>query len=191
MKMFNAIADYLRQRQTPLVRILHLLILALVICQIIVSEFMDFTDAGDISSNNVEFYGTWIHIITGLSIIPLALLFLWVELKQHGFKYYFPYLWGDVSSLKSDIQQLMKLNLPEPSPGGIAAIVQGLGLGALLLVVASGLSWFVSWNLHLSWTHDVKEIHEFLTGLIQAYIIGHGAMGLLHIYLKSKSPTQL
>jgi hypothetical protein len=61
---------------------LHLAILVLVISQIIVSNFMDFTDAGEISDNNIEFYGAWLHIITGLFIIPLALVFLTAVLKK-------------------------------------------------------------------------------------------------------------
>jgi len=186
MKIFNTFMAYLRERQSPLIMSLHLAILALVISQIIVSNFMDFTDAGEISDNSIEFYGTWLHIITGLFIIPLALIFLTVVLRQRGFKYYFPYLAGDFSQLKKDVNQLMKLQQPEPAAYGIAASIQGLGLGALLLVLFSGLTWFVSWNFNLPWSDDIKETHEFLTGLIQAYIIGHGSMGLLHIFFSSK-----
>jgi cytochrome b561 len=186
MKIFTTVMAYLRERQSPLIMSLHLAILVLVISQIIVSNFMDFTDAGEISDNGVEFYGTWLHIITGLSIIPLALLFLGAVLKQRGFKYYFPYLTGDFSQLKKDINQLMKLQLPEPVACGIAAIVQGLGLGALLLVLFSGLTWFLSWRYNLPWSDDVKEIHETLTGFLQAYLIGHGSMGILHIFFRSK-----
>jgi cytochrome b561 len=186
MKIVSTFMVYLRERQSPLIMFLHLAILALVISQIIVSNFMDFNDAGEISNDSMEFYGTWLHIITGLSIIPLALLFLGVVLKQRGFKYYFPYLTGDFSQLEKDINQLIKLQLPEPCAYGIAAIVQGLGLGALLLVLFSGLTWFLSWRYNLPWSDDVKEIHETLTGLLQAYLIGHGSMGVLHIFFASQ-----
>ncbi|CCK76976.1 conserved hypothetical protein [Oleispira antarctica RB-8] len=187
MNIFKKIMEYLRERQLPMVRYLHITIIILVISQIIVSNFMGFTSAGDISPNTIEFYGTWLHILTGLFIIPIAFVFIIIELKQHGFKYYFPYLSGEVEQLKNDINQLLKFKLPEPNAYGIAAIIQGLGLGALFLVILSGLTWFIAWNANLSWSHDIKEIHEFLTGLIQAYIIGHGCMGILHIYLHSKS----
>jgi hypothetical protein len=186
MKIFSTFMGYLRERQTPFIMYLHLAILTLVLSQIIVSNFMEFTDSGEISDNTIEFYGTWLHIISGLFIIPITLVFITVLLKQNGFKYYFPYLKGDLSQLKSDINQLMKLELPEPSAYGIAAVIQGLGIGALFLVLFSGLTWFLSWNYNISWSSDVKETHEFLTGLVQAYIIGHGSMGVLHIYFRSK-----
>jgi hypothetical protein len=41
-------------------------------------------------------------------------------------------------------------------------------MGALFLVLVSGLTWFLSWNYNISWSNEVKEIHEALTGLIQA-----------------------
>lgn len=186
MKIYSTVMAHLRQRQSPLIMYLHLAILALVISQIIVSNFMEFTDAGEITDSTIEFYGTWLHIFTGLLIIPLALIFLTATFKEHGFKYYFPYLAGDLSQLKKDIEQLKRFELPEPGAYGIAAIVQGLGLGALLLVLISGSTWFLSWSYHLSWSDDVKEVHEFLTGFIQAYIIGHGSMGVLHIFFREK-----
>jgi len=186
MKVINTVMAYLRERQTPSVRYLHITILILVLSQILVSNLMKLNDAGEISTNTIEFYGTWLHIMTGLFIIPVAIIFLFIELKQHGFKYYFPYLSGEFSQLKNDIYQLMKLKIPEPNAYGIAAVIQGLGLGALFLVLFSGLGWFVSWNFNLPWSHDVKDVHEFLTGLIEAYIIGHGSMGVLHIFFRSK-----
>lgn len=187
MNIFKTIMAYLRERQPPLIRFLHITIIILLLSQIIVSNFMEFTDSGDISTNTIEFYGTWLHLITGLFIIPIAFVFLILELKRHGVKYYFPYLSGDFTQLRSDMSQLVKLKLPEPNAYGIAAIVQGLGLGALFLVLFSGLIWFISWNANLSWSHSIKEIHEFLTGLIQAYLVGHGIMGILHIFSYSKS----
>lgn len=33
---------------------------------------------------------------------------------------------------------------------------------------------------------DIKGIHKMLVGLIEVYIIGHGGMGLLHIYILTK-----
>ena len=187
MNIIKATREYLRERQPPLIRFFHITIIFLLLSQIIVSNFMEFTDSGDISTNTINFYGTWLHLITGLFIIPIAIIFATVELRQHGFKYYFPYLSGEVAQLKNDINQLLKFKLPEPNAYGIAAIVQGLGLGALFLVLFSGLIWFVSWNANMSWSRYTKEIHEFLTGLIQAYIIGHGSMGILHIYFHSTS----
>jgi len=153
MQPVRTFVQYLRERQPPLIRYLHLAILVLVISQIIVGNFMGFTDTGAISEHPVEFHGTRLHISTGLFIIPIALGFLTAALQQHGFKYYFPYLIGEFSQLTADIRQLMKLKLTEARAYGLAATVQGLGFGALLLVLISGLTWFLAWNVT---THPIR-----------------------------------
>lgn len=186
MNIFKLFMNYMREHQTPAVRGFHITLLILVISQILLSNIMDFTDSGEISPDKMEFYGTWMHIINGLVIIPLAVIFLLIELKQRGFKYFYPYFSGEFTQLKSDLGQLKQLSLPSSQPYGIAAIVQGLGFGALFLVMLSGLTWLIAWNAHYSWAHDAKEVHELFTGLIEAYVIGHGFMGLLHIFFGSK-----
>jgi cytochrome b561 len=187
MNIIHIIYGYLRERQPRAVRFLHITILCLVLSQIIVSNFMGFTDNGEISKKAVEYYGTWIHIATGLSLLPLTFVFVYIELKRHGIKYFFPYFYGDFSQLKKDIKQLKEFELPEPSAYGIATIVQGLGLGALTLVVLSGFTWFLSWIYMAPWADSIKELHELLTGLIEAYVLGHGGMGMLHLFFHLKS----
>jgi cytochrome b561 len=188
MQIIHIALEYIRERQPPVVRILHITILCLVLSQIIVSNFMGFADNGEVSKKTIEYYGTWIHISTGLSLLPIAFVFIYVELKRHGIKYFFPYFCGNFFQLKEDLQQLRQFELPEPSAYGIAAIVQGLGLGALTLVILSGLTWFISWIYMAPWADSIKEFHELLTGLIEAYVVGHGGMGLLHLFFQLKNP---
>lgn len=184
--MLKTIRNYFAEKLTPLVRYLHYSILLLVLLQIILSNFTEINDAGAIGKNAIDYYSTWAHISVGLSLVFLAIVFTVVELSKHGFAYFYPYLSGDLSQLKSDLSQLKSLQLPEVSPKGLAAVIQGLGLGAILLVVLSGMIWFVLWSYDLAFANDVKEIHKSLTGLIEAYIIGHGGMGLMHIFIAFK-----
>lgn len=186
MTMIHSVLEYLRNRQPPKIRFFHIMVLLLVISQIFVSNFMGFTNTGEISGNTIKFYGTWIHIITGIILLPIALIFSFLTLKEHGFKYFFPYVFADFEQLKNDIDKLKKFEIPDPEAGGIAAIVKGLGLGALFLTILSGLTWFLCWNYNVRWASDIKEIHGAIVGLIDAYVIGHGGMGLLHIYLSTK-----
>ena len=190
MNIFKLFMNYMRENQTPAIRRFHITILILVITQILLSNIMDFTDTGAISPDKLEFYGTWMHILFGLLIIPLAVIFILLAIRQRGFKYFYPYFSGKFNQLKSDLGQLKQLSLPESQPFGIPAIIQGLGFGALLLVLISGLTWFVSWSFDFSWSHDAKEVHEFFTGLIEAYVIGHGFMGLVHIFLNSRKSNK-
>ena len=186
MNVIHITVEYLRERQPPAVRFLHILILCLVLSQILVSNFMGFAPNGEISADTVEHYATWIHICTGLLLLPVVFVFICIELKRHGMKYFFPYVYRDFSQLKEDFRQLKQFELPEPNDYGMATVVQGLGLGALALVVLSGFAWFLSWTVASPWAHTIKEVHESLTGLIEAYVIGHGTMGILHVLLQVK-----
>jgi hypothetical protein len=187
MNIIHIMLEYLRERQPPMVWLLHITILCLVISQIFVSNFMGFADNGEVSRNTVEYFGTWVHIGTGLSLFPVTLVFIFIELKRHGMKYFFPYVYGDFSQLKKDLWQLKRFELPEPYAYGIATSVQGLGLGALALVILSGLTWFFSWIYMAPWAHNIKELHEALTGIIEAYVLGHGGMGMLHVFIRLKN----
>lgn len=181
--MRQTIIKYMRERQSPTILVLHLIILLMVISQIISSEFVEIEDNGEISSNTLEYIGSWIHFITGMVLFPIALTFTFIELKTHGIKYFFPYLWKDFEQIKADITQLRKFRLPDSSPRGLAPVVQGLGLGAMLVVLFSGLSWYLLWDNGSALAESIGEIHELLTGLVETYLYAHGAMGLLHIYL--------
>ncbi len=184
--MLQFTIKYFSEKFTPLVRYLHYLILILVLIQIFISNFMEVSNEGIISNNIVAFSATWIHIGIGLSLLLLAVIFIVVELKKYGTSYFYPYLFGDFSQLKSDLKKLKTLELPEASPKGLAAIIQGLGFGALLLVASAGAIWVLLWSLNSSLANDAKDTHQFLTGLIIAYVIGHGSMGLLHMFIAYK-----
>jgi cytochrome b561 len=184
--MLKTIRNYFREKLTPSVRYLHYSILFLVLLQIILSNFIEINDDGAIGQNAIEYYSTWAHISVGLSLLLLAIVFTVVEFSKHGFSYFYPYLSGDLSQLKSDLSKLKSLEVPNASPKGLAAVIQGLGLGAILLVALSGTTWFVLRLYDLALANDVKEIHQLLTGLIEAYIIGHGGMGLMHIFIAFK-----
>lgn len=103
------------------------------------------------------------------------------QLFQHGFEYFYPYLYDEISQLKSGINQIKSLEIPEPK--GLATIIQGLGVGALLLVALSGATLFLLWLYDSSLANDIKGLHKLFTGLVEAYVIGHGGMGLLHILI--------
>ncbi|KXS38912.1 cytochrome b/b6 domain-containing protein [Modicisalibacter sp. 'Wilcox'] len=189
MNVVGTTMGYFRERQTPLVLAFHLTVLSMVIGQIILSNFMGFTRTGEVASQLPERYGTWLHIGMGLLLVPISLIFLFAVIRHRGLRYYFPWLVGNVAPLMADLRTLLRLRMPEPGPGGLAAIMHGLGLGALLLVVFSGFTWFISWSYHLPWAPQAGSVHALLTGLIEAYIIGHGAMGILHIFFRSRFPS--
>ncbi|MBZ9540230.1 hypothetical protein KGQ90_15020 [Modicisalibacter tunisiensis] len=58
--------------------------LSMVIGQIILSNSMGFTRAGEVASQLPERYGTWLHIGVGLLLVPVSLSFLFVVIRHRG-----------------------------------------------------------------------------------------------------------
>ena len=169
---------FLSLTQPVSLRYLHGFIAALVFSQVITSNGIAFTADGTP-------YGplALAHITTGLTLLILSAILIVYCITLRGLRHYFPYLWGDTAQIRLDVHTLLKRSLPEASPRGLAASVQGPGLGAVALVVLSGAGWFMLWLLDSPLAPALREWHVTLTGLIEVYIVAHGAMGLLHFTL--------
>lgn len=166
--------------QKPYLRMLHAFIVALVILQILSSGIMHVSASGQIASSAFSWLASWYHILAGLLTVALSCLLTAYSLNHHGLRYFFPYLWGDTEQLKQDIQASLHFKIIPPRPKGLATSVQGLGLGALMLVVLSGLLWFLLWLADSSAAASAREAHKTFSGLVELYLLGHGGMALLH-----------
>lgn len=183
MSLFKSIWCFFGKYQTPKVRVLHLLILVLVITQIIISNWMVGTKSTTIPNLTGEYIFTWMHIFIGFTLFFLSFALIYTCLTERGIKHFYPYLWGDLKQIKSDINQIIKFKLPDSTPYGLAATVQGLGLGALSIVIVSGITWFLLWIQGASLAYEARSIHKSLTILIEIYIYGHGGLGLIHFVI--------
>lgn len=178
--------EYLGKSQPNFIRITHIAIALLIISQIIVSNFM----MVNYHQSILNIWG-WIHVVTGFLILLLFITFFIFTILKRGFKYFYPYLFNHFSQLKIDITSLFKLKLPAVKPYGLITTAQGLGFGALILVLGSGLLWFIAWNLHWTYAGHIQSWHKTLTGLIEIYIIGHGVMGVLHFLIEKYFPDNI
>lgn len=179
--------SYFRDVQPPLVRVLHLVVLVLVLMQLISSNLIRFDSLGRVSDAVAFFLGSWTHFIIGIALAVIGLVFVVIEFFRHGVRHFFPYLWGNLTQIKADLKTLRNRHLPEAVPGSLATAVQGLGLVTLILTLASGLGWFLLWQAGGGMAGIAISIHEVLTSLMQAYVIGHGGLGLLHIILRGRA----
>lgn len=168
--------------QTPVLRRIHAFIVALVFMQIVSSQFMGLVT---FAQNPLAFLSSNYHIVAGLFTTVLAIWMTVYSFSQRGLRRYFPYLWGDTAQIVGDIKGSMQGKLPAPKPGGLATAVQGLGFGALLLAVLSGLTWFVlrSEGASPDTVSMVLHFHKIVVKLLVLYFVGHGGMALLHFVL--------
>lgn len=190
MGIFKSIWDFFGLYQTKRIRILHMLILLLVISQIIVSNWMTGTKSVVLPFWDEAYLFTWIHIVSGFVLFFLTLFLVVSCFNQRGLRYFYPYLWGDFKQIKEDINTLLAKRLPESSPKGLATTVQGLGLGALSIVIISGIVWFILWLKQSPLALEARSIHKSLTILIEIYIYGHGGLGIIHFVIWKKSKNK-
>lgn len=185
--MNENLRNALPHRDTPFFRALHIIVAVLVLLQIISSNL---TESDVLSDYTLTGFVTWFHIVSGLSLIALGVVMLVWMLTQRGFRYYFAWLTLNFRGVIEDIKMLMSFRLPEAHAGGIAALVQGLGVLALLGVALCGGFWFALNTIPGAspvLTETILHLHKFLTVFIETYFWVHGAMGLLHIFLTIRS----
>ena len=185
--MNENLRNALPHRDTPFFRALHIIVAVLVLLQIISSNL---TESDALSDYTLTGFVTWFHIVSGLSLIALGVVMLVWMLTQRGFRYYFAWLTLNFRGVIEDINMLMSFRLPEAHAGGIAALVQGLGVLALLGVALCGGFWFALNTIPGAspvLTETILHLHKFLTVFIETYFWVHGAMGLLHIFLTIRS----
>ena len=184
MQWIRAFWQYLGEHHTSKIRAVHILVLALVITQIVISNFMHVPKEANIPMHEGNAFFSWMHIGFGLLLLCLTATLATLCFSSRGLKYYYPYLWGNFTQLREDLHSLRNRQLPGAQAYGLAACVQGLGLGAMVLVVLSGATWLLLWFNGQSLAPDMRSLHQALTGLVEVYICGHGGMGLLHFWLQ-------
>lgn len=119
-------------------------------------------------------------MVAGLTLTLFALLFFAKVYLRRGSQDLYPWLGGHWQQIIADLKQLKAMRLPEPVPGGLAATVEGLGLLALLLAVATGALWFVVAQMGFD-SALLLSIHKTAVGAIELYFYGHGGFALLHL----------
>lgn len=136
--MTPTIRSTLPHKETPFLRVLHIIVAVLVLAQIINSNY---TVSEALSESGFTSIVTWIHVISGFGLIFCGIAMMAWMLTQRGFKYYYAWMTLDFRGIVDDIRTLTQRQLPDAHAGGMAATVQGLGVLALLGVAVCGAAW--------------------------------------------------
>ncbi|MGS0680543.1 hypothetical protein ACVBIL_05190 [Shewanella sp. 125m-7] len=157
---------------------LHLFVLSWVLWQLLISFAMDVHGNTPFSQMTII---DKLHIYGGLGLFILSIIFFIIVLHRRKLADLYPWLTGNFSGLKSDLKVLMSLRLPEAAPSGLAATIEGLGLLALLLAVATGLLWYSAITLGFSFAPELLQFHKISVTAIEVYFYGHSTFALLHL----------
>lgn len=172
----------------PLTRLLHLLLAAGVVSQMLTSLVMVTPKPGRVQNLFYE-----VHETVGIGVLAMVSLYwLWVlarALTGGDAAALFPWLSRRrLFDLRNDaidtLKELVRFRLPSSgSPRPLPSAVQGIGL--LLAVALAGTGTAIAIGTgpdgRLSpLLHAVKEVHESFAPLMWAYIIAHPLLGFLH-----------
>lgn len=169
--------------QTPTLRVVHALVIFFCLLQFMSSWWMQVSGAS-------ASFSAWYHMWGGTSLCCLAIIQVVISLTKRGVRHFYPYLWGDTEQLVKDIKQSLHFKLVGPRPKGLGAVVQGLGLGALLLTAFSGLYWFWLWQAASPKADTLRMVHDVASFLLILYFLGHGTMALLHFVVWEEHSKQ-
>lgn len=169
--------------QSPGLRATHALVAGFCILQLASSWWMGI-DGSDASLS------AWYHMWGGATLCLLAVAQTAISLTKRGVRHFYPYLWGDTEQLAKDIRQTLRFKMVGPRPKGLGAVVQGLGLGALVLTAFSGLFWFWLWQTGSTNADAARSFHDAVSILMILYLLGHGGMALMHLVVWEEHSKQ-
>lgn len=158
----------------------------IIIFQIINSNLVHVTASGMVKDGEIGTLSLWIHIALGVVATILTIVLCVLVFKKRGIVSFYPYLFGDFSQLKADFNQLKKGIWPESDPKGMANVVQGLGLLALIGTELTAIIWLILWRNHWEFANNFRELHKFCTGFVEAYILVHGSLAVLRFFYEWK-----
>lgn len=82
------------------------------------------------------------HVVLGLALLPLGLVYLGASTLGGRWRLYFPWLGGQLSPVGRDVAGIFRGERPGSEGGGLFATIEGLLLLALFVTSASGTLWF-------------------------------------------------
>jgi cytochrome b561 len=172
--------------RSNLTRLLHVLLLAAVLYQLISSEFTGLPDNGEAPS-----LGFRLHEYIGMTSLGIVTVFWGWTLVRHGetrLSELFPWLFpGRTRAIFNDVVCQARLlsgpELVDYVSGILASAVHGLGLLVVTGMAATGTVYFFALDTPLG--RDALDIHRLIANFMWAYLIGHAALAALHHLLGS------
>jgi cytochrome b len=132
-------------------------------------------------------FGFGVHAWIGIAFaVAIGLRVLWGLLgpREMRFSNWVPHNRAQLQPTWDDVLGLLRLRLPQrPLHGGIAGVIQALGLAVFAWMAVTGVPLFflVEPGVRAAgWVKFVEELHEAGEGLVYAYLALHVGAVVLH-----------
>ena len=128
-----------------------------------------------------------IHVRIGYGV-TFFLIFQWLFLSLKKYRevktHVFPYHFEGRKCMMSDFRLLLKGRLPPTGArSGLSGLVEGFGILLITLMALTGLTFHFAEVFDVAKntpTLFIRDIHNFFSFFVWAFVIGHGGMALLH-----------
>jgi len=133
---------------------------------------------------------SWLGIVFAVAIV-LRILWGVVGPRKMRFATWVPRNRAQLQPAVEDVLGLFRLRLPQrPLHGGIAGVIQALGLAVFAWMAATGVPLFLLVEPGVrpaGWVKILEELHEGGEGLVYAYLVLHVGAVILHAMMGDAS----
>ena len=167
-------------------RLIHLLLLSAILCQLATSQFMRKPFPGDPASTTFD-----LHQYVGLASTVIVFAFwIWTAIRRGeiGFGRLMP--WLSASRRKAvfadaavQLRLLARLHAPSDEDGALASAVHGLGLLVATAMAVTGTLYFVA--PHAAFGRSAMSLHKLSANLMWGYLFAHAGIAVVHHMLGS------
>jgi len=119
------------------------------------------------------------HIVLGLALLPVALLYFAACSVGGRWRLYFPWVAGEIAGVRSDITALFRGERPGVEGAGLFAVVEGLLLAALLSACLSGAAWFTLQDTDAALA--ARVVHQIAVRALGGLLVAHVLAVSLHL----------
>ena len=120
-----------------------------------------------------------IHVVIGLALLPLALVYTAACTLGGRWHLYFPWAAGQLGAIGADVAGIFRGQRPGSEAGGLFAAIEGLLLLALLATTLSGALWWLARGAELAvmW----REVHIVAARGLALLLVLHVVAVSLHL----------
>lgn len=119
------------------------------------------------------------HVVLGLALLPVALLYFAACTLGGRWRFFFPWIAGEVAGVRSDIAAIFRRERPGAEGAGLFAVIEGLLLLAVLTACLSGVAWFALQGTEAALT--VRAVHQVAVRAIGVVLVAHVIAVSLHL----------
>ena len=119
------------------------------------------------------------HVVLGLTLLPIALLYFAACVLGGRWRFYFPWIAGEITGVRTDIAAIFRGERPGAEGAGLFAMIEGLLLAALVAACLGGVAWFALQGTEAALA--ARAVHQIAARAVGVLLVAHVFAVSLHL----------